>query len=736
MDAAPQHTDSAPATAENRLHFLDYWRIIRMRGLLIFVVFALVVGTTAVLTHLMEPTYMSTVRMDVQKDVGDISSLMPQQQQGGFDPYFVMTQFEILQSKEVLGKVIDDLKLVPRWDQKYRLGQDKQKAYQVLTKLIDPRQVRNTSIIEINVYSKDKAEAAEIANKIAEVYKDNREEQRKLPAEKGIKILRDRLAVQDSLVRVALTNVNQIHQEKGLNVIHDGGGAGAIMSLETQTIQSLEQQLLEIRGIYTKKQTSVVELKKLKPEQLKHALGPPVVNDEILSRRLEEHSAAEKEFVSKGKDLGPNHPDYVRMQAIIVKLNQQVDDRVNGIMLNLETDLKAQAAALALTETKLEEAKVRNRTAAEKNRTYQMAISDLEDLKRLRATMTAKIIVEEGDILMGRSTAVRVTDPAEAAIKAAYPKMPLNVALGAFVGLILGIGLAFFIEYLDTSVKTIDDVERALSAPVLAVIPQNVGALLDEGMDSPHAEAYRVLRTNVLFTRKDDNANAITVVSGGAGEGKSTTVLNLATIFAQNGDNVLLVDSDLRRPSLHKRLGLSNSLGLTNYLLGQNTLEEVVQHSALPNLHFLPSGRLPSSALGILNSPQMKDFIKEAKRRYDFVFFDAPPIMGVSDATVLASGADLAILVIQYRKYPQSLAIRSRQMVEKVGGRLIGVVLNNINLASDASYYYYSGYNYHSNNNADEPGANGKPPGKSPGKADRHKPAAPVADATAIKPKY
>ena len=730
MDAAPHQAELAPATPENRLHFLDYWRIIRMRGLLIFVVFALVVGTTAVLTHSMEPTYMSTVRMDVQKDVGDITSLMPQQQQGGFDPYFVMTQFEILQSKEVLYKVIDELKLVQRWDQKYRLGQSKLKAYQVLTKLIDPRQVRNTSIIEINVYSKDKEEAAEIANKIAEIYKENRESQRKLQAEKGIKILRARLLDQDALVRTALTNVNQIHQDKGLNVIHDGGGT--IMSLETDTIRSLESQLTDIRGIYIKKQTSFVELKKLKPEQLKNALGPPVVNDEILSRRLEEYSAAEKEFVSKGKELGPNHPDYVRMQAVIVKLSQQVDDRVNGIMLSLETDLKAQAAALELTETKLEEAKVRNRTAAEKNRTYQMARDDLDDLKRLRATMNAKIIVEESDIDMSRSNAVRVTDFAEAAIKAAYPKMPLNVALGAFVGLLLGIGLAFFIEYLDTSVKTIDDVERALQAPVLAVIPQNVGALLDEGMDSPHAEAYRVLRTNVLFTRKDDAANAITVVSGGAGEGKSTTVLNLATIFAQNGDKVLLVDSDLRRPSLHKRLGLSNSLGLTNYLLGQNTLEEVIQHSPLANLHFLPSGRLPSSALGILNSPQMKDFIKEAKRRYDFVFFDAPPIMGVSDATVLASGADLAILVIQYRKYPQSLAIRSRQMVEKVGGRLIGVVLNNINLASDASYYYYSGYNYRSNNNADEPAANGKPPGK----ADRHKPVAPVADATSIKPKY
>ncbi len=467
------------------------------------------------------------------------------------------------------------------------------------------------------------------------------------------------------------------------------------------------------------------------PELLRNALGP-VINDELLSRRLEELSVAEKEFVSKSRDLGPQNPVYLSMQAVIQKLNQQVDDRVKGIMLGLETDLKAQSAALTATEAKLEEAKQRNRTAAEKNRSYLLALNQLEQAQRLQQTVKTKILVEENDAAIPRTTAVRIVDPAEPAVKAAYPKLPLNIALGCFVGLVMGIGLAFFIEYLDTSVKTIDDVERALSAPVLAVIPQNVGALLDEGLDSPHAEAYRVLRTNVLFTRKDEKANCITVVSGGAGEGKSTTILNLATVFAQNGNKVLLVDSDLRRPSLHKRLGLTNSLGLTNYLLGQNKLEEVVQTTSLENLHFLPSGRLPSSALGILNSPQMKDFIKEAKSRYDFVFFDAPPIMGVSDATVLASGADLAILVIQYRKYPQSLAIRSRQMVEKVGGRLLGVVLNNINLASDASYYYYSGYHYHSNNNADEPSATSKPTGK----ADRHKPHGAAESTTPIKPKY
>lgn len=729
MDAAPNYASPAPSTPDNRLHFLDYWRIIRMRGLLIFVVFALVVGTTAVLTHWIEPTFMSTVRMDVQKDVGDISSLMPQQQQSGFDPFFVMTQFEILQSKEVLYRVIEDLKLVQRWDQKYRLGQSKVKAYQILSKLIDPRQVRSTSIIEINVYSKDKAEAAEIANKIAEVYKASRDELRLRLVDQGLKTLREKLLEHHGFVEVAKSNVNQILKDKGIILTMDT--PGMIGTLDIDTMRAMEQENIQLATSYRSKQTRFDGLKKLPPDRLRNALNY-IAPDELLTKRLDELSLAEKEFISKSKDLGPLNPEYTRMKDVIAKIETQIDARVVGLMDGLETDLLAVRATVEERTQKLEEVKKQSREIAESRRVYQLAGQELERQQRLRETVENKIKVEELDRDIKRTTAVRVTDFAEPAVKPASPKVVLNIALGAFVGLLLGIGLAFFIEYLDTSVKTIDDVERALSAPVLAVIPQNVGALLDEGMDSPHAEAYRVLRTNVLFTRKDEQANAITVVSGGAGEGKSTTVLNLATIFAQNGNKVLLVDSDLRRPSLHKRLGLSNSLGLTNYLLGQNKLEEVIQTTSLPNLNFLPSGRLPSSALGILNSPQMKDFIKEAKRRYDFVFFDAPPIMGVSDATVLASGADLAILVIQYRKYPQSLAIRSRQMVEKVGGRLIGVVLNNINLASDASYYYYSGYHYHSNNNAEEPGANGKPPGK----VDRRKPVAPPADAPTIKPKY
>ena len=155
---------------------------------------------------------------------------------------------------------------------------------------------------------------------------------------------------------------------------------------------------------------------------------------------------------------------------------------------------------------------------------------------------------------------------------------------------------------------------------------------------------------------------------------------------------------------------MSNNVGLVSYLLKQNTLEQVIQTTRLPTLDFLASGKLPSSSMSILNSPQMRDLITELKQRYDFIFFDSPPILGVSDAAILASEVDFAMQVIQYRRYPQPMNLRAKQMIEKVGGNLVGIVLNNINMSQDESYYYYSGYYHDSGYTKDtnEPEAAGK----------------------------
>lgn len=694
---------------DNRLHFLDYWRIIRLRKGIIFLNFIVIVLAATFLTYLLPKQYKSVVRMEVHKDVGDIAEIGQVTPVSDYDPYFILTQFERLQSADVLYPVIEDMKLDQVWSARMGGSFTRQQAKEFLTRAIRPNQVRNTSIIELEVYSRDRAEAAAIANKIAAVYKRNRDLQRIGMSESSIVKLRQKLLEQSNTVAQADSRVNKIRQETGIDLVFESAGRIA-STLDTERLKALEMMSIEFGAEYAQKKTQLDELKKLLPEELRNAILTVKPQEILLGRLLEQYTTAKQEMVSKGRELGPSHPDILRMEGVIAEISLQIENRIRGIMLGLESELEALRRGNEERQKQLVAAKQTNREAAEKASMFLEAQKTLEREQRVYDTIELKIEQEDVNRSIPRESAVQVIDPAEPAIKAAWPKPSLNIAAGIILGLLVGVGIAFFIEYLDTSVKTIDDVEKALDAPVLAVIPQNVGTLLEEGLDTPHAEPYRVLRTNILFTCKNPDLKTITVVSGGAGEGKSTTIINLATIFAQNGSKVLLVDSDLRRPSLHKRIDKENSPGLTDYLLGKKGFEEVVQPTQQANLDFLPSGKLPSSAMGILNSQQMRDFIKMIRTKYDYVLFDSPPLIGVSDATVLASGVDMTLLVIQYRKYPQSLALRSRQMVEKVGGRLLGVVLNNINVSNDASYYYYSGVDYNSENTSDV--ADENPPGK------------------------
>jgi capsular exopolysaccharide synthesis family protein len=209
---------------------------------------------------------------------------------------------------------------------------------------------------------------------------------------------------------------------------------------------------------------------------------------------------------------------------------------------------------------------------------------------------------------------------------------------------------------------------------------------------SPDAEAYRILRTNIEFNRKNPEDNAITIVSGGAGEGKSTTLVNLAYICAQGGYTTLMIDADLRRPRLHTFFDINNSVGLTNFLTTELMLEDVILQTPVDNLYFMPSGILPADAAGILNSRRMSELIQDVKQRFDLVLVDSPPILGVSDASVLASEVDLTMIVVQHRKLPRNMLMRVKQAVENVGGNVIGVVLNNVDVRSDSQYQYYTSY--------------------------------------------
>jgi capsular exopolysaccharide synthesis family protein len=424
------------------------------------------------------------------------------------------------------------------------------------------------------------------------------------------------------------------------------------------------------------------------------AVIPLLAPDGSLSDLLSQHEEAQRQLTRLNVEYGTNHSAVLKQRDLKDKLDEQIDKKVAGIMVALETQVTSLKVSLDKLTQKVESAKTNDDELFKRCQPYFDEKAKLLQLRGQNDVTHAKLLQMEMDYKIPKTQMAQVTDPAEPSKTPVKPNKTLNIVLGLIFGLIMGVGLAFFIEYLDTSVKTIDDVERTFNAPVLGVIPQNIGYLVEDGSESKHAEAYRVLRTNLLFSRRDEQFNTIVIVSAGAGEGKSTTTVNLATVFAQAGNRVLVVDSDLRRPTLHKIFKVSNNIGLTNYLLKQNTIAEVVQTTPLATLDFMPSGKLPNSSMGILGSTQMKDMIKELKQRYDFIFFDSPPILGVSDASILASEVDMVMQVIQYRRYPQLMTIRAKQMIEKVGGNFVGMVLNNINMSQDEGYYYYSGY-YH-----------------------------------------
>ncbi len=705
----------AQPAQETKLHFLDYWRIIRIRKTVILAVFLLVFLTATLVTFILPQSFASTARIKVERDVSDIQEMSGRPMYQGYDPYFIQTEFEVIQSEVILTNVIEALKLRDEWGKKFAGGEKLRtsEAIRLLKGRMDLRPVRNTSLIEVRCFSEDKDEAARLANAIAEAYRDYRLEQSQKLARGGIEALKSEFDQQEEKIKKVQQEADELR--KKLNISDaDAAGTAPTPLLESDVLRHLKALSIEHEQVYIAKEKQLDQLKEVQQQdtnKLKDVL-PTMVQDQYLAELNGQLNLAQQNLVKLKQDYSDAHPDVVRAKAIVDDLQKKLNDRVNGIMIALENQVQSEKAALDKLNTQVGEAITNDTVKAEISRPYYDKKRELESLVRFREVLVAKISYENVDVKLPKTSMVEIVDRAVPGDRPVRPNKPLNIALGIIIGLVVGIGLAFFIEYLDTSVKTIDDVERSLQAPVLGVIPQNVGHLLDEGAESPHAEAYRVLRTNLLFSRKDDKLNTIAVVSAGAGEGKTTTVFNLATVFAQSGQRVLVVDSDLRRPTLHKFLRITNSLGLTNYLLKQNTLEEVIQTTSLPTLDLLASGKLPSSSLGILSSAQMKDLISEVKQRYDFVFFDSPPIMGVSDASILASEVDLTLQVIQYRRYPQPMNIRAKQLIEKVGGNLVGIVLNNINMSQDESYYYYSGY-YHDYYSKNEEMADTSAAGKS-----------------------
>jgi capsular exopolysaccharide synthesis family protein len=473
-----------------------------------------------------------------------------------------------------------------------------------------------------------------------------------------------------------------------MNINMAGSSGAEAGHIDKARISQLEADRLASQNRMLDRQTRLEALDKLEGEQLLYAAanltGDPMLT--TLRQQLSENQVALSQIQGA---LGAKHPDVLRMETVVSNLNRKLGETLIGMKVGLQTEFEISKRELELIDKNLVQLRASDISAeTEKYLPFRKIEHELSAQREIRDSLEMLVVKEEIDLQLPR-TPVEVIEMAEEPDLPIAPDMRLNILLSVLLGMGVGIGLAFFMEYLDTSVKTVQDIEDFIGAPILGVIPQKVRPLNNEKGDVSHAEAYRVLKTNLQFSKKWAHGKVLCGASGGAGEGKSLSLFNLSFVFAQLGSRVLLIDADIRRPTQHKMVGLSNRVGLADVLLGRMKPQDVIMPTSMENLFFLPSGRALAGMHGIVDSPRIRALLDSVKGDYDYVFLDSPPILGVSDAAVLCSEADGTLLVIEHRSYPRDVAARARSMIQNVGGNLVGVVLNNINIHRDYYYYYH-----------------------------------------------
>lgn len=686
---------SSPASKDSA-SLADFLQLLRLRKALIALIVSLVVVTTIAVTAFLPKWYRATTKIRVEKPEGEVK-LFQAQSNSYYDPYFLQDQFKIMQSEKILYPVIEKLelnaRLAPLLDSRTPLPSAITFRY-MLKEMLRIESQRSSSLIEINVDAQDPALAAAIANEIARVYSEDRIALATSEQREGLAHLRKELETQEQTVSDQRDAVEKLRKDLNISGVDLNARYSA---MEIETLRQMQNSLIALSVDAIGRRTRWERFKSIPPEDRLSLVNSELIQDTNIQNLLQAYLVADQTVTKLKARLGEAHPDLIAAVENRAKIREQLDALLKGYESALEIAYKEADSRVAELKAQLSQAKVDQiLSARERMRPFEEAAQKLEDETRLLTTLKLTLRQREIDFQVPKRT-IEILNTAEPARRPSRPSWPLNITFALLFGCLLGVGSAVMLEYFDTSFRDVADVETRLKLPALGVIPFQREPMGGEEEDPADLEPYRVLHTNLNLALKSGQPASLVVFSAGPGEGKSTTLNRLAHLTALAGERVILIDSDLRRPSQHRLLDRAREPGLSEWLLDQKPLDAVIQKSIAPNLDFIPSGAVPGFTLGLLHLNRLRELIATLRTRYDKILFDSPPIIGVSDASVLASVVDGAVLLIQHRRNPQSMVVRAQQIVEAIKTPLLGVVLTQVSANSGGEYSYYtSNYSYYS----------------------------------------
>jgi len=467
--------------------------------------------------------------------------------------------------------------------------------------------------------------------------------------------------------------------------------------MEIETLRQMQNSLIALRVDAIGRKTRWERFRSIPLEDRMGLVNSELIPDQNIQNLLQAYLIADQKVTQLKGRLGEAHPDLVAAIENRAKIKEQLESLLRGYESGLESAYKEAEARVDELESQLAKAKVDQiLSARDRMRPFEEAAQRLEDETRLYTTLRLTLRQREIDFQVPKRT-IEILNTAEPAHRPSRPSFLLNSISSIVFGLVLAVGVALTLEYFDTSLRDVADIEERLKIPVLGVIPHDRDPM-GEGRDGPEeAEPYRVLHTNLNLAAKPGQPLVLVVFSAGPAEGKSTTICRLAHMMGAYGERVLLVDGDLRRPAQHRLANCPRAPGLSDVLAEKCDVDAAIRKSVAPGMDLLTSGGMPGFTLSLLYANRLRDLLGSLRGRYERILLDSPPIIGVSDASLLAGIADGAILLIQHRRNPASMVLRAQQTIVGLKTPILGAVLTQVPRGSGEDYGYYTqAYSYYS----------------------------------------
>jgi capsular exopolysaccharide synthesis family protein len=691
---------------EQEIHLQDYWRVIvKRRAWVLGFALGLVVLVTAVCL-IMTPIYKSSSLIQIVKDnpggmMGSSTSPLSSLTGESYDSYFYETQLNILKSRELILRVIKQLNLETyaefkdlkeKYPEKSPVELDSDMVDLFLDKLnVDP--VKSSYLFYVSYKSTDKLMAQKVADTLIEEYIQFNMERRGQSFNTVKRWLEGELQQIANSVDASLKKLYSYGQQT--NIYPPDDNSNVIVA-----------KFVELGTLLTKAQAEAsAKLAQFKQIQEKGANAPLIVNNPLVVNLRQSLVAQEAKVASM---LNIFKDDYPRLQTERGSLKEQqtrLNAEIDRIMTSVKSDYEAAARAEKMLNDAFEGQKKEVATLQNNSIQYKILKRDMDTydalyqglLSRMKdASVAATMVSSNLSIIEHGNTPV-------------YPWIPRNllfIALAAVVGLMGGVGLAFLVEYCDTSIKTSEEMERFCRLPTLGVIPRfaksvrkgeeeedgSIGLLTIREPKSMLSEAIRHVRTAMMLSISGGPPEAIIVTSPNPSEGKTTIAINLAVSLAMEGRKVVIVDADMRKPAIHKTFQQLSQPGLSNFITGSTGKEEIIRSTEIDNLFFVPAGAVPPSPVDLLNTAAFKEFLEDLRAQFQHVIIDTPPLLGFADARLLSSMVDGVLIVIKHHSTPRDAARLANQLLRQVNARVIGAILNQVTTHKLGYGGYYYGY--------------------------------------------